>query len=490
MRQPNILLIVLDATRYDYCSCYGFERRTTPVLDQLASEGTLYEQAIAPAPWTLPVFASLFTGLFPSQIHIYTTHYLDPRYETLARILRRYGYRSFVISNNSWLSTDFGLVRDFSSIYKLWQIIQTKEDVTRLNAIERFKTSNHLYLSVLKNYFLKSNVLRNAINYMYYRLTLQIDTGASRTLAPFKKWVSRQDGPWFAVIHFMEAHLPYRPPKMWIQRFARNEALADRLRNANQQRIFWRHNAGVEHLSAEELEAWRDLYAAEVAYQEHHLGRLIEWIKASGQYDSTCIIVVGDHGENLGEHGLLNHQYCLYETLIHVPLVIRYPAMFEQGRRVQTPVSTLDIFKTILDVAGANSPEVESRSLVPGSSPRPYVISEYGLPGTPPSFILAKFDLKPHHLKQFARGLTALRTERYKLIVGTDGTRELYDVQSDPGETENLAGRETALVQHLFGMLQEWWKECGTGLIGQSITSAIEIDPSVTERLRALGYLD
>ncbi|MEM4217086.1 MAG: sulfatase [Candidatus Methanomethylicaceae archaeon] len=490
MRRPNILLIVLDATRCDYCSCYGFKSETTPALDKLAAEGILYEQAVAPAPQTLPAFASLFTGLFPSQTNIYTTRYLDSKYETLARILRRYGYHSLVISNNSWLSTDFGLVKDFNTVHKLWQLVQTEEDITSLNAIQRFGTERNLYLTAFKHYFLKPNAIRNMINYAYYRLTLKIDKGASRVLEAFKKWVSRQNSPWFAVIHYMEAHLPYRPPRVWMRRFARNDVLANYIRNANQQRMFWRHNAGIERLTEDELEAWRDLYAAEVRYQDYHLGQLIDWVRASGQYDSTCVIVVGDHGENLGEHGLLNHQFCLYETLIHVPLVIRYPAVFAKGERVQTLVSTLDIFKTVLDVVGASSPEVESWSLIPGSPMRSYVVSEYGMPGTPSASILAKFDLEPRQLKRFERGLTALRTERYKLIVGTDGTRELYDLQSDPDEAENLAEREPTTTQHLLTMLQGWWREHSTGLIGQTSVKVADVDPSVVERLRALGYLD
>ena len=487
MQKPNILLIILDATRYDYCSCYGFERLTTPALDQLAAEGTLYEYAISPAPWTLPAIASLFTGLFPSQTGIYATRHLDSRFETLARILGYHGYSTFLITSNSWLSTDFGLARDFMAVHKLWQLWQASEDVIVHHDGSKF----NVYLSAIKKYITKPAAPRNIINYLYHRVTRRIDTGASRTLRPLMKWIKAQQAPWFAVVHFMEAHLPYRPPLKWLHRFARRPELAKQLRRADQNRLFWRHNAGVELLSPEQLEAWRDLYAAELAYQDFYLGQLLEWLNYQGIKESTCIVVVGDHGENLGEHNLLNHQYCLYETLIRVPLVISYPPFFEPGKRVQHLVSTLDIFPTILRVAGIDTPLCSGcYHLLPDSPVRPYVISEYGKPNVPPVTVLAKFGLRPEHFKRFARGLTALRTDRYKIIVGTDNSQELYDLRSDPREVDNLIGKKPEIAQQLLSLLHTWWQKYDSGPVDQTVSLEGRARSSVVERLQALGYLD
>ncbi len=489
MQKPNVLLVVLDATRFDYCSCYGYRRATTPALDRLAEEGTLFENAIAPAPWTLPAFASIFTGLFPSQTGIYTTRRLSPEYTTIAGVLAEHGYRSFIATSNSWLSPDFGLVHDFDTVHKLWQIWQAEDDVTSVNVIQRAGADKNIYLAAIQHYLFSPHAFQNIINYFYYHVSQRVDMGASRILKPFKRWVSTQTGPWFAVLHYMEAHLPYQPPRAWWQRFARDPEIVQRLRTADQRRLFWRHNAGVEQLSTQELEAWQDLYAAEIAYQDAHLGRLLEWLRETDQYDSTCIIVVGDHGENLGEHGLLNHQYCLYETLIHVPLVIRYPPIFRQSERVQTPVSTLDIYRTIMNVTGVTSPCQEDYSLIPGSKPRPFIISEYGAPSTPPRSVLSKYGLLPQHLQRFERGLTSLRTERYKMIVGTDGTHELYDLHLDPGEMEDISAHRPKLVEELKNQLQVWWQQHDTGPIGQPATT-VKVDPVIAERLRALGYLE
>ncbi|HSJ53619.1 MAG TPA: sulfatase-like hydrolase/transferase, partial [Anaerolineae bacterium] len=137
MTRPNILLVVLDATRADACSCYGAAQPTTPNLDRLAAEGTLYEQAISPAPWTLPAFASLFTGYYPNQLGIYEQRRLPPAVPTLASLLSDRGYGTFAITGNSWMSTDFGLGRGFEHFYKLWQILQTAEDVNEVAVLDR-----------------------------------------------------------------------------------------------------------------------------------------------------------------------------------------------------------------------------------------------------------------------------------------------------------------------------------------------------------------
>ena len=140
MTQPNILFVVLDATRFDACSCYGHVAGTTPVLDRLAAEGVLFEQAISAAPWTLPAVTSMMTGLYPSQTDIYRRRRLLPGFTTLPTLLRQHGYATFGVTNNDWLSQDFGLQQGFDVVHKLWQIWQTDDDITNLSLVEQDKT--------------------------------------------------------------------------------------------------------------------------------------------------------------------------------------------------------------------------------------------------------------------------------------------------------------------------------------------------------------
>jgi arylsulfatase A-like enzyme len=486
MRRPNILLIVLDATRADACSCYGTERLTTPNLDRLASEGVLFEQAISAAPWTLPAIASILTGLYPSQTGVYQKRLLSSEFATLGELLSRNAYATFSISDNAWLSTEFGLVRGFNVVHKLWQRFQAKEDITLANLTR--ESSKSIYVAALR-LILRGNVIKNTVNLVHSRLRDRGRETARRTMRAFAGWIHEGREPWFALVHYLGAHLPYESPAEWVDRFAHDRKQAQRLSRADLFRMAYRHIAGSEVLSESDLRTWHDLYLAAVGYQDSNLGGLIDLLKQTGQYDDTCIIVVADHGENLGEHGLLGHQYCLYDTLIRVPLVVRYPAIFSPGERVSHQVQTLDLFKTILDLSETRAPHGESKSFLLNEFARPFTVSEYGTPRQPHSALLARFGLSPGDLSRFERGLIAIRTEFHKLIVGTDGSSELYAWPDDPDEDHNLATHNLSRTHELYRLLEQWSKEHGTHLIGREADD-LSVDPRVQARLRALGYID
>ncbi len=489
MKRPNILLVMLDATRADVCSCYGHERPTTPVLDKLAAEGVLFEQSLSAAPWTLPAMASLFTGLFPSQIGLYEKRVLDSSYPTLAHLLSQNGYATFGITSNSWLSADFGLQRGFDTMHKQWQWLQTQHEVKRLILMEKSQGSS--WTRAMIHDVARGNLLKNVVNVAFScLLAYRRDLGASRVLRPLARWINSQQGPWFAFVHYLEAHLPYKPPLKWVARFTDDLDQAKRWIRADQWSAAWCHIAGIELLSETDLAVWRDLYLAEVAYADYHLGLLVNWLRRTGRLDNTLVIVVADHGENLGEHGLLNHQYCVYDTLLRVPLVMRYPTLLPPGHRVSHQVQTLDLFKTTLDVAGIEAPSSASRSLLSEHERRPFVVAEYGIPRVPHPRDLARFGVQREQLSRFERGFTALRTDTHKLIVGTDGTTEMYAWRDDPDEEHNVADRHPELVEELRECLEDWWREHGiSGLIGRPADD-VEASPEVEARLRALGYLE
>jgi arylsulfatase A-like enzyme len=490
MNRPNILLVVLDATRADACSCYGAERLTTPILDALAIEGTLYEQAISPAPWTLPAFASLFTGLFPSQLGIFEQRRLSVSPPTLASLLSRHGFATFGITGNSWMSEAFGLQRGFDRFQKLWQLFQTSQDVNKLTVLQKAQPGRSWLAGLIKQ-LLQGNPIKNVSNAAFTHFwSYRRDYGASRTLRPLMKWIKAQQSPWFAFVHYMEAHLEYKPPLYWTRRFARDWDRVQKLLRQDQMRMAWRHIAGVEPLSEEDLAAWQDLYLAEVAYTDYHVGQLIQALRQTGRLDQTVIIVTADHGDSLGEHGLLNHQYGLYDTLIRVPLVIRYPSLFPAGRRISEQVQTLDLFATILEIAGVEIPLSPSRSLLSSPyEPRSFTVAEYGVPRIPHVRLLRQYGLRPEDLQRFARGFTALRADEYKLITGTDGSVALYAWRDDPYEKNDLSVERPEVTASLQQMLERWREEHGVVAI-EDADEAWEVDPATEERLRALGYIE
>ncbi|HNS49554.1 MAG TPA: sulfatase [Anaerolineae bacterium] len=489
MSRPNLLLIILDATRADACSCYGAGRLTTPCLDAVAQDGTLYEQAISAAPWTLPAFASIFTGFYPSQLGIEETRCLDPSVPNLPGLLAEDGYETFGVTGNIWLGPEFGLTRGFGRLHRLWQLFQAKEEMSRTRRLA--DPSEPGARSGRSGRWLTGNPFRNLANAAYGRFwSFHRDYGARRTATPFIRWLRGRRSSWFACVHYLEAHLEYRPPRAWARRFAGDWQEASRLLNQDQWRRAWRHMAGMEKLSESELRAWRDLYLAEVAYADQQMGDLIAALRASGALDNTLLAITGDHGESLGEHGLLNHQYAVHEPLLRVPLVIRYPGVFAAGQRVSGQVQTLDLFRTILDAAGTEAPSTPSRSLRPGMGHgRQVTVSEYGVPRMPDARRLRRYGLRPEQVRPLLRGLTALRTETHKIVEGTDGSLALYDLCTDPREEHDLAAEQPGKAAELQAMLTTF-REQHRSVLPVEGRSAEEMDAGTLSRLRGLGYLE
>lgn len=489
MKKPNILLVILDATRIDACSCYNPARTTTPALDRLAEGGTLFEAAFACAPWTLPAMASILTGLYPSQTEIEAKRVLSPGFPSLPAVLRGQGYATFAISKNSWFSASFGLTQDFGKFHKLWQVLQTDTDLTQINLAQAYPDQN-LLLGAAKG-IARGNPLKNAVNLASRQIKplRDADYGARRTLKPTQQWIAQQSGPWFAMVHYLEAHLEYKPPREWARRFVDDWPLAEKLLAADQMRLCYRHVTGVERLSADELRMWGQLYAAEVAYQDDALGQLLAWLNETGRSDDTLMIAVADHGESLGEHGLLNHLYGLYEPLIRVPLVMRGPGV-ERGRRIEGLTQTNDIYGTALAAAGAALPP-GARNLLDAGAARPYIVSEYGQPRVPHQELLASYGLRADDFAPFLRSLVAVRTAQHKLITASDGALALYDVIADPAESVNRAEDAPETLARMQGLLSQWRSEVGLAPEPQGAAVARpDVAPEVAERLRALGYLD
>lgn len=487
MKRPNILLVVLDATRTDACSCYDCALPVTPNLDDLAAEGMLFEQAISPAPWTLPAMASMFTGLFPGQLGVYKERRLRSCFPTLSQILSENGYATFSITSNSWLSADFGLQHGFDTVHKQWQWLQTTQEINKLALME--KSENEGWPKTVVRELGRGNPIKNLLNAFHARfLAFRRDLGAARVISPLSRWLEEQTEPWFALVHYLEAHLPYTPPLEWVACFDQDLAEAKRWHRQDQLRAAWRHMAGVEELSEAELATWRNLYLAEVSYADYHLGQLVKWLRHTGRLHNTLIVVVADHGENLGEHGLLNHQFCVYDTLLRVPLVIYCPDLVPAGERVTQQVQSLDVFATILEAAHVENPSSESRNLL-SDTKRPFMIAEYGVPRTPHPRNLERFGLRKEQVSNFERGFTALRTDRHKLIVGTDGSIELYAWPDDPFEMDDLASRHPETVRELRQKLENWQQIHEPG---QEEASQAEwkVDPKTEARLRALGYIE
>ena len=454
--------MVLDALRPDHLSTYGYHKETSPNISKIAEDGCIFSQAIATSIWTLPTFASLFSGAHTPGHNTHARNLCLPdRIITLAEILSQQGYTTVGLSNTPLVSAATNLDRGFS----------------------------HFSLGGRFNSPVKGrlNPFQNFISKRYRRFFKSLyGKGTPWAVKEVKKWAGRlnkEHVPFFIFAHFVETHLPYHPPAQYRQRFLSDSTLlkeAERL-DQNPSKYF----TGRVPWGEREFELLRCLYDAEISYLDHCLGEIFACLRETGILDQTLIIITADHGENLGEHQLMDHQYCVYDTLLRIPLIIRYPGIWEKGKESTDLVQTIDIAPTICDLLKLKKDDLKGQmqgiSLL-SQKKRDAAVSEYWYPWLRPFKKYPEFDTSP-----FEVSYTAIRKGGYKLIRASDGRRELYLLNDDPGETNNLAGKDPGKVKEFEALLDRWLED--HRLPGQPGKTEDDFDQDIRARLEALGYL-
>jgi len=253
---------------------------------------------------------------------------------------------------------------------------------------------------------------------------------------------SHKQGPFFAWIHLYDAHSPYEPPEPFLSRYQ------------------GRGPAG--------------LYDGEIAFADAQVGRLVGWLRAAAVEEKTVLVIIGDHGEGLGSHGEGTHGYFVYDYATRVPFLVVTPLEELRGIRIDSQVSSVDLFPTVLGLAGiGGGTKLQGRSLLP-------VLFH---PQAPVESYAYSESLTPN--LQFGWGaLHSLRSTRYKLIQAP--RPELYDLATDPGEETNVFDRNPAEASRLAARLERLMAE--TGQDAPSPESA-DLDRETVEKLAALGYV-
>ncbi len=482
---PNVALVVMDTTRA--LDTVPADEQLTPTLATLASRGMEFTNAFASAPWTLPSHASLFTGTYSSKHGAHGGHtYLDDALETLAETFAGAGYETLGISNNTWITEEFGFERGFETLHKNWQFLQSTTD---LGAIIREKETTGKLATFLDRAF-DGNPFLNVANALASSLRDRHDDGAGRTNRYIERWLRTRtdDRPFFCFANYLEPHLRYRPPREHVEeRLPAGYTYEEAVRIPQDPRAY---DVGELSLSSTELEVLRALYRGELAYLDERIGELLELFDEAGVREDTIVVVVGDHGENVGEHGFLGHQYNVYDTLLHVPMLL-HGGPFVGGERVDSLVQLVDVAPTLLDAAGIGAPAVRAQyqghSFHPDASttPREFVVAEYVAPQPSIESLVDRFGDVPAELWTYDRSLRTIRTAETKYIRGSDGSEELYDVAVDPLETTDLRSRRRSEARALGDRLDEW-----VGSFDHTdVTGAVEMSDSTRGRLEDLGYL-
>jgi uncharacterized sulfatase len=528
MQQPDIIFIVLDTQRADRLGCYGYDGRESgtaisPNLDRFAAAGTLFERAVSPAQWTIPSHASLFTGLYPTEHQlIQSDRTLGPDRPHLAELLSRAGYQAVGFCNNPLVGIlNNGLKRGFQTFYNYGGAIPSMPgQSTRLpwplnRLLEGYTQFLRRISYPIQNFFGQSDLaFRVSLNAWATPLWSQLANFKgqnARSVADVTRFLEQRERgpakkPLFLFLNLMETHLPFRPPGEFVERVApymRDDREArDIMRRWNREAYRWAAPL-AEPMPELESRVLSDMYDAEVAYQDDYLGSLFEMLGRRARARDTLTVIVSDHGDGLGEHQYFGHAFVAYQELVHVPLILHWPARLAAGGRVEGPVSTRRIYHTLLNAAGygtgqaAGLDPAEIRDLtlmetIRGRDAESF--TAYAEVYPPLNFAKAVQHRQPELLERF-RCLDLRRAvvrDEWKLIQVAGTADELFDLDRDPLEESNRLAQEkgttAVLDQQLRGMIRQ--AEATRDELSAGASLALDEDEQLLQRLRGLGYIE
>lgn len=397
---PNVLLIVLDTVRASSMGLYGYDRPTTPRLEQVARESTVFDRAMVTAPWTLPSHASMFTGLDAEATGVGWDTPLPQSRRTLAEVLRDRGYLTGGFVANFWYTShESGFPRGFarySSYETSLETLLSHSSLLRVDIVSKLPEARSFKTAWTE--LLSSHVTAK------WNVPATVFKSSGAVVDGFLDWqAGAGERPFFAFLNLFDAHGPYRAPEAQLRQFA----------TGGRERQVDRYDASI---------AWLDQVVAD----------LLATLKSRGVLDNTIVVITSDHGEQFGEHGISGHANSLYLDLLHVPLIIRYPPAVPASRRVGTLVSLRDLPATILDLAGL------SGSLPGTSLSSTWSMPETAIHTTVTAHVDKEWDVGPEFLNS-AGAMFSVFDERLHYIRDGNGGEELYDYRKDPKELKNLA---------------------------------------------------
>jgi arylsulfatase A-like enzyme len=406
---PNVLLLILDTVRASELSVYGYGRRTTPVLEQLAARGMRFDRAIATAPWTLPSHASMFTGRYPFELTVGYDVPLTDEAPTLAGVLGAAGYRTGgFVANTVYGSYLHGLNRGFQR-YRDYPL----------------SVSEVLGASTLNRVLFK---VWNAARHDYAEPGVK---DADRINGEFLGWLDGVEArrPWFAFLNYFDGHMAYDPPAPYDRTFLDREPPTRSI-----------YGETRRQRSADEVRGLQDAYDGAIAFLDAQLGELFAELERRGQLHRTAIIVTADHGEAFAEHGFLDHGASLYLPELHVPLIVRLPGDEGRGCVVKEWVTLRDLAATIADIVPLEG------GRFPGTSLLRHCRAGAPVGGAAPageaSPVISSIDARTHLPAWYPAASGAMRSLHsgaFAYIEREAGAAELYDVDQDPRQQVNLA---------------------------------------------------
>ncbi len=450
--RPNVVIMLVDTLRVDRLGAYGCDKPTSPNIDGLAKQGVVFESCNSTAPWTLPSVVSMHSSTFPCEHRVLKDgQRLSSSIKTLAERFKESGYATASFHANPYAGRMSGLDRGFD--------------------------------------FSKGMPFVNG--------------------ATVEQWLATSPGsPFFLNIHNIEPHNPYDVAKQFIEPFgqagqAEKQSTMDRYLNFRKlTRVDFENNRplGTTDNTAEQLAALKMLddykptidllYDAAVLKADFRVGQVLTTLVKKGLWDNTLFVLVSDHGEELGDHGGWMHDQSVYQELIHVPLIVRFPGNRFAGQRVKQTVSLVDLAPTLLAVIGQRD-RVEGMR---GQSMLPLVAGRSNADAEEMRVTSMRINRKKYY-KPYKEGRgdlnVVVRKGSYKGIWNVETKSfELYNLAADPKESAELAQKQPELVDEMQQFARAWLTECGQSAPKTPSGSIDSMDNETLKALRSLGYVE
>jgi arylsulfatase A-like enzyme len=420
---PNVLVIVIDTLRADHLSSYGYSRTTSPNIDRLASNGVLFENAIAPSSWSLPSHASLVTG---RAVHEHGMGNIRPMpwlgwgnrglngLPTIAEELQKRGYRTGAFSaNRIYFTSNVGLGRGFLHFDDYFDGVGdcfVRTGFGREFAREYMNRSKKSkFTRAFRRLGLSSWLDKDSEGSGDYGGVYGIRKRADEVNRETLRWIaSDRQHPFFAFLNYLDVHFGYGGP-------------------AGYPKPTWDHGSVI------------DEYDAGIKYTDDYIGQLLRGLDDLGLLKNTIVVFTSDHGESLGDHGLSYHGAALYWELVHVPLIFSWPGHIPPGVRIEQPVGNAAIAATVGDLAGLKqnpSSDALTALWTGHAHDWPNVVSE--LPET--NTIVSADRAMQGKIPIATDGwMESVVSPQWQLIIHQRYGNQLYAWPSDPHESRNLA---------------------------------------------------
>ncbi|MDP6802083.1 MAG: sulfatase [Gemmatimonadota bacterium] len=430
---PNVLLISIDTLRADRPGGAGNPRATTPHLDRLAATGTVFSQASSTTSWTLPAHLSLLTGQYPSSHGVVgDIHALPDSKTTLAEFLTRRGYAAAGFVTGPYLDPAFGFAQGFDTYEPCVDYRVERDNQGGIENLVGVHLRSH------------SGVTSPALHERAVDWLARVPTGK----------------PFFLFLHYWDPHYDFVPEAPYDRVF--NPEYRGRLSG----RGFSENRAIHSGMAPTERQRVMDLYDGEIRYTDRWIGKVLRALESRGDLERTLIVVVGDHGEEFFEHGGKGHRRNLYGETLDIPLITRLPGVLAGGGVVAEPASLVDVFPTVVAVAGGGRESLAQgrslQTLAAGTGTR----RVYG-------------ELHDTHI--------SIREGKWKFIAraGDEGRGELFDLRADPAERADCSGRYPQITADFqaAARAREWAR------LAPPATPRPSLREGTLAELRALGYV-